>query len=172
MRLRDFDYSGDGAYFVTVCVEGRRCLLSEVVDGGVALTALGQMVAATWHAVADHFSCVELGPFVVMPNHFHGIVWIARESGGEASKGLALTNVLPSSDGGVVGPPTLGQIIGWFKYESAKRINSTRGTPGLRLWQRNYYDHIVRTEDGLYAIAQYIEGNPGSWRRDEMNPDR
>ena len=172
MRLPHFDYSADGAYFVTICVDGHRCLLGEVVGDRVVLTPLGDAVAECWQAVGGHFGGVELGPFVVMPNHVHGIVWIARESGGEANKGLALTNVLSSSDGGVVGAPTLGQIIGWFKYESTKRINAVRGTPGMRFWQRNYYDHIVRTEEGLYRIAEYIEGNPSSWRRDEMNPDK
>jgi REP element-mobilizing transposase RayT len=159
MRLPDFNYGADGAYFVTICVEGRLCLLGEIVGDRAILTPLGHAVAECWQAVPGHFMCVDLGPFVIMPNHVHGMVWIASDSidGGSTSKGLA-------------GPPTLGQIIGWFKYESTKRINAVRGTPGLRVWQRNYYDHIVRTEEGLYAIAEYIDGNPRSWRRDEMNP--
>ncbi len=160
MRLPDFDYGEDGAYFITICVEGRRCLLGEVVGDSMILSPCGDAVTGVWQALSGHFECVELGSFVVMPNHFHAIVWIARggESNHEAISGAAKS-------------PTLGQIVGWFKYESTRHINAMQGTPGRRLWQRGYYDHIVRSEAGLYAIAEYIEGNPGSWRRDEMNPD-
>jgi putative transposase len=161
MRLPTFDYSVDGAYFVTICVQGRRCLLGHNIDDRVILTPTGEMATACWQAVPGHFSGDGLGLYVVMPNHFHGIVWISSDTscGGKASTRSEER-------------PTLGRIVGWFKYESTKRINALRGTPGLQVWQRNYYDHIVRTEEGLYKIAEYIEGNPLSWKRDEMNPDK
>jgi len=154
MRLADYDYSQNGAYFVSICLAGRRCLLGEIIGDRMVLNPLGEAVGEGWQTIAGHFHSVELGPFVVMPNHFHGIVWIASASPVE----------------GLTDRPNLGQVIGWFKYESARRVNAMRGTPGERFWQRNYYDHIVRSEEGLYAIAEYIDGNPGSWQKDEMNP--
>ena len=163
IRLKGYDYTQPGAYFVTICTHGRAMLFGRVVDGEMALNAYGEIVREEWFRTAQVRPYVELFPdeFVVMPNHIHGIVWIVG-----ATRRVAPTNGHPH---GPV-PGSLGAIIGQFKSIVTKRINALRGTPGAPVWQRNYYEYIIRTERALDAIRRYIAANPLRWDLDRYNP--
>jgi len=130
-------------------------------------------VDKAWTSLPAHFGHVSLDAFVVMPNHFHGIVWIheqpaagyvdAQHVAPQRRDGRHLPRVLPGS---------LGAIVRSFKAASTKTINELRGSPGGTVWQRNYYDRIVRNEDELNRIRQYIIDNPLKWATDPENPER
>lgn len=164
VRLKEYDYSQAGAYFVTVCAWNRECLFGEIVDGEMQLNELGVVVQECWDEIPRHFPNVELDEFIVMPNHVHGIIVIIVDGRGTACRapttekfGKPVANSLPT-------------IIRSFKSATTKRINQTRGTPGVRLWQRNYYEHVIRNEESLNEIRQCISGNPKRWAEDEDNP--
>ncbi len=163
-RLKEYDYSSEGAYFVTVCVEHRECLLGQVIDGDMTINDWGRVVEDAWKEVAEHWPAVELDAFVVMPNHFHGIVILHTEADGTGKEG---GGTLPLQS---VAGPTLGAVVAYWKYQTSKKINQIRQTPGLRLWQRNYYDRIIRSEQMLDKARHYVACNPARWAEDTNNP--
>jgi putative transposase len=166
IRLPGYDYSQPGAYFVTVCTRDRECVLGEAVEGEMQLDEAGRVVADTWNWLGRQYPYVELDEWVIMPNHLHAIVIIHANPADEPSRGGSRTApTLPRRK-------PLGRLIGALKTVSAKRINELRGTPGGAIWQRNYYEHIIRTEAELQAIREYIAHNPLSWEIDEENPGR
>ena len=182
IRLPGYDYRQKGAYFVTVCTHERELLFEDPVLRRVAETV--------WQRIPRHFPHVRLDAWVVMPNHVHGIVTIVGDAcRGEASPEAtsAMQGVAPAgsysgweavagdasplrSRAGGVAPGSLGAIVGNFKSVTARRINRLRGTPGMPVWQRNYYEHIVRDERALNGIRQYIADNPAHWAWDRYNP--
>ena len=168
IRLPGHDYTQPGAYFVTICTYNREPLFGQVVDGKMVMNAFGRIVWEEWFRTAQVRPNVELfeDEFVVMPNHIHGIIWIVGEPVG-ATRRVAPTDGHPR---GPV-PGSIGAIVGQFKSIVTKRINQMRGTPGARVWQRNYYERIIRNERALNAIRRYIAENPLRWYRDRYNPD-
>ncbi len=172
MRLRDYDYSQPGAYFVTICAQHRKCLFGTIIDGKMQLNEIGQIVVECWNRISQHFPSVELDEYVVMPNHTHGIIRlkipgrIAIRRGEVASP--ALNN---DSHKDEVPSPTLGRILAYFKYQSTKRINQYRDTQGTQVWQRNYHDHVVRDDPDLQRLRQYIQNNPMKWELDQLHPN-
>jgi len=206
MRPKGYDYSQAGAYFVTICTQGRACLFGEVVDGEMRLNDAGRMVVAEWERLPALFPNVVLDAFVVMPNHIHGIViltdpaddatdgataigaTIGGAATGRAATGGATTRVAPTTAGDDATPvgaglvpapstpaPTLGDVIGAFKsrvtVEYARGVRTFGWTPfDRRLWQRNYYEHIIRNEETLNCIRRYIAENPIRWAFDRENP--
>jgi len=178
IRLKGYDYTQPGAYFVTICTRDREPLLGRVVDGHMVLNACGEMVRACWREIPDHFPHVALDAFVVMPNHVHGILWIVGDVG--ARHAVPLHNAEPMPNQEQFGKPVPGSIptiIRAFKSAVTRRINEHRGTPGAPVWQRNYYEHIIRTTVGAHgrspldAIRRYIAENPLRWYLDGENPD-
>ena len=188
IRLKGYDYAQAGAYFVTLCVQGRECVLGDVVDGHRMLNDAGQRADQLWPAVADHFADVEIDTWVTMPNHVHAIIVIGRgmvstptvstpnneEMGGE--KGGETPPLHGGGGRGVVSRPTvsrptLGQIVAYFKYQTTKSINQMRETPGARFWQRNYWEHVIRDETDLNRVRRYIQTNPLRWVDDQLHPD-
>lgn len=167
IRLKGHDYSQPGAYFVTVCTQDRACLFGEVTDGEMRLNPAGQLVESGWCAIPDHFPLARLDSFVVMPNHVHGIIVLSNVRATHASP--PRHPVLP---GRPRGPQrhSIGAIVGSFKSAVTKNINASRGTPGAPVWQRNYYEHVVRDEGSLNRIRQYILDNPAQWAMDRDNP--
>lgn len=148
---------------MTIATQNREPLLGEVAEGGVQLAEAGQVVQSVWDGLPRRFSGVELDAFVVMPNHVHGIAIITdiadrRTGGGE-------TPPLPMGT-----KPTLGRVVAYFKYQSAKRINDLRSSPGTPVWQRNYYEHIIRDDHELDRAREYIADNPRRWADDQENP--
>ncbi|MGP1386464.1 MAG: transposase [Thainema sp.] len=164
IRLKDYDYSQAGVYFVTICTQGRECLLGEVVNGALSLSQYGVIVEQVWHQIPLHFQFVTLDAAVIMPNHFHGIIVISEESFLIKQESKDLVSKQNSKK------PTLGQIVAYFKYQSTKLINAARDLTGVKFWQRNYYEHIIRSEGSLAQLRTYIEQNPQKWKHDQLHP--
>ena len=161
LRLKGYDYAGAGIYFVTICCRQRACLLGEVIRGEMHLSPLGEAVRACWQAIPLHFPHVELDAFVVMPNHLHGIV-ILTERGGDMDR-ANIDSPLPRSPS-----LTLGSIVRGFKIGVSKWLRGNGDTTPI--WQRNYYEQILRDEGGLHRVRQYIADNPLRWHEDQENP--
>jgi len=177
VRLKDYDYAQPGAYFVTVCTQERACLFGHVVNGEMRLNDAGEVVRKEWFNTATIRPYVRLNEneCVIMPNHLHAIVWIVYDVG--ATGRSPETSCTSSPDGrspasSPNGPKhgSIGAIMAGFKSVTAKRINQMRGTPGTKVWQRNYHEHVIRDEASLNAIRQYIMGNPARWAEDPENP--
>jgi REP element-mobilizing transposase RayT len=165
MRLRGYDYTAPGAYSVTICTAGGVSLFGEIVGGEMRLSACGQVVEDCWHEIPAHSPDVALDAFVVMPNHVHGIIIINEDR--RTGEGC----LAPTRQTGTVAPGCLPQIVGSFKSAVSKRINEQRGTPGGQVWQRGYYDRVVRDEGELDNFRRYIAENPLKWDLDRENPD-
>lgn len=161
IRLAGYDYRQAGGYFVTMCTIDKQCLLGEVVSAEMHLSTLGCVVNDCWLWLAEQYAYVELDAWVVMPNHLHGILFIMDDGGRGASRS-APTDIAPRKP--------LGQLVGAFKTVSTRKANAIRQTPGRRLWQRNYYEHIIRNEADLNRIRHYIANNPARWEQDTENP--
>jgi len=178
IRLKGYDYSQAGAYFITLCTQDRACLFGKVVNGEMRLNDAGRMVLAEWNRLPERFPHLVLDAFVVMPNHVHGILVITDPA---PTAGATLGATVGATVGAtlVVAPtaPTVGNIIGAFKSRVTVeyiRGVKTSGWPPFRgrLWQRNYYEHIIRNERALNAIRQYIMENPRRWHRDREKEAR
>lgn len=171
IRLQTYDYSRSGAYFVTICVQGKACLFGDVVDGTMRLNDAGGIVARTWEWLPTRNAHVELDAWVVMPNHVHGIIvltgdgWGELDGGGRGGSGKGGSRTAPTDT-----RKSLGRLVGMFKTVSTKQMNILRGTPGATVWQRNYWEHIVRDESELDRIREYIVNNPGKWEMDQLHP--
>ncbi|MEO8343864.1 MAG: transposase [Gallionella sp.] len=172
IRLKGYDYSQAGAYFVTICAHDRKCLFGDVgarravpnLALEMVLNNLGEIVVAEWLKTARVHPTIELGEFVVMPNHFHGIL-ILRGDEGTARRAPTVERF---------GKPTVGTVptmIRSFKSAVTKCINEIRNTPGAPVWQRNYYEHVIRDEADYTGIAEYIANNPQRWAEDFLHPD-
>jgi len=187
LRLKGYDYGVAGAYFVTICTQDRACLFGDVAAGAMRLNDAGQMVATLWDGIAARFSGVEIDQFVVMPNHLHGILVLpdGDETGAAAKRATterATTRVAPTNDDPVGAPlvgarARLGDVVGAFKsrattgYIGGVKANGWPAFRG-RLWQRNYYEHIIRDEDALNRVRRYIDDNPAAWEFDDENPQK
>ncbi|NCJ08257.1 transposase [Synechococcales cyanobacterium C] len=159
LRLQDYDYTRSGAYFVTICVKDRVCLFGEVVDGEMHPNAYGEIVQAVWDGLPDHYDHVVLDAFVVMPNHIHSIIILDAETTTISSR-----DEMSKRHG-------LSEIVRAFKTFSARRINELRQCSGVPVWQRNYYEHIIRNEESLNRIRGYITENPIRWSKDREGPN-
>ena len=178
IRLKDYDYTQSGAYFVTICTHKRECVLGDVVNGEMRLNELGQVVEMEWLKTAEIRDNVELDEFVVMPNHIHGIVVITESHVGATSRSPLISGNCrgtarraPTEQFSKPTSGSLPTIVRSFKSAVTKHINEMRHTPGTPIWQRNYYEHIIRDEDDLHQIQLYIVNNPLRWDLDSENPE-
>jgi len=160
IRLPGYDYTSPGAYFITLVAFQRLCLFGVIRDGEVELSEEGQLMDEKFREIPDHFPNVELGAFVVMPNHLHGIIIlhdvprrgvVPTPVGGspgaiDPDDFVGTRNGLNKGDVPSLLPkrPTLGQVVAYYKYQTTKQVNAARNTAGMPLWQRNYYEHIIR----------------------------
>ena len=176
IRLRLYDYSQMGGYFFTICVTGHKSILGCVFGGEMQCNRAGRAVWTAWRELPLRFPSITLDSFVVMPNHVHGILLLcpAVKNTGRASP--APTNALINTYGrcdsvsrGAPLAPALDEIVGAFKSLSAAAINRALNRTGS-VWQRNYYDHIIRAGKDLDAIRLYIAQNPTQWKNDHENP--
>ena len=170
-RLNGFDYAEPGAYFVTIVTQDRTCLFGEIINGAMQLNSTGEAINRWWLELKRKFSTVETDEFVIMPNHLHGIVVIT-----EGIVGADLRVGPPVERMGAHTGASLPTIIQWFKTMTTNeyiRGVKTLGWPMIRgqLWQRSYYDHILRDADSLHRIRQYIVDNPARWAFDRENPE-
>ncbi len=137
----------------------------------MALNELGEIVAESWQWLERQYEHVEMDEWVVMPNHLHGIIMITDCRGGSRTGGMGRggSRTAPTGSDQPKRKP-LGRLIGAFKTVSTKRVNQIHNTPGAKLWQRNYYEHIIRNENELNRIRAYIAQNPAKWEFDRENP--
>ncbi len=195
IRLKGYDYTSPGSYFVTICTPDRVRLFGEVVDAEMQLNPYGRVVDTYLSRIPDHFPHVTLDAWVVMPNHVHAIITITDDhrSRGEAIPQSLTTaedvsesasSIIPESESRIASPlpptqphPTgapsgsLGAIVGNFKSIATRRINRMRHTPGVEVWQRNYWEHIIRNQAAYKRIEAYIHNNPARWEQDRLHPD-
>lgn len=164
IRLKGYDYSQAGAYFTTICARSRECLFGDIIDGEMRLNDAGRIVWDVWRKISKHFPHVDADEFVVMPNHVHGITVVNPDRRGMACHAPTYRQFAKPIAGSF---PT---IIGFFKSEITRRINLQRNTPGYPVWQRNYYERIIRDEEEMGRIREYIIENPMRWGEDENNP--
>lgn len=135
----------------------------KIVDGEIRLNNIGKLVYMWWNNISQKYQNVELDNHAIMPNHLHGIIIINDDyCRGEVTSPLLRQTPKPK--------PTLGKIIAYFKYQSTKHLNQMRKTPGIKLWQRNYYERIIRDEQELNRIRKYVIENPLKWDSDNENP--
>ncbi|MBF8296081.1 MAG: transposase [Bacteroidetes bacterium] len=161
LRLKEYDYSQPGAYFVTICTKDREERFGEIVDGEMRANNSAAVVWSCWNDLPNHYPNVELDAFVIMPNHVHGIIMVLDEQIVGATPASPLQRKRHR----------LGDIVGSFKSAVTKRANEIRGTAGSPLWQRGYYDHIIRDDRSLTRIREYIAHNPQRWASDKENSD-
>lgn len=145
-RLQDYDYSSNGAYFVTICTQHRRQLLSEIVGDGFPVPKPCGKIAEEWlQQIPVKYTSVSVDRYVIMPDHIHIL--------------LRIDGVLGTGNPS----PTLGNVIGWYKYQVTKEVNMRFEQQGDRLFQRSYYDHVIRNQQDYDEIWNYIEENPQKW---------
>ena len=169
IRLPNYDYTQEGAYFVTLVTHNRKCLFGNIVQGGMHLNPIGEVVKDVWLSIPRHFSHVTMDLYVIMPNHIHGILTINSDVVG-ARHAVPLLQHRPSQNFESFGKPVKGSIptiIRSFKSEATRRVNIIRGTPGEIFWQRNYFEHVIRDEKDYQAIYNYIIINPHHWVEDD-----
>ena len=165
IRLKGYDYSGAGAYFVTICAQNRECLFGDIVDKEIYLNDAGIMVRNIWHKIPEHFPHADIDEFIVMPNHVHGIIVIYPNGRGMACHAPTQRQFAKPIAG------SLSTIVGSLKSAITRQINQIRNTPGHPVWQRTYYEHIIRSEEEMNRVREYIIENPAKWGEDEDNPE-
>jgi REP element-mobilizing transposase RayT len=181
IRLKGWDYSSSGLYFVTICTQNRECLFGKISRGEMELNESGQIVAQCWKDIPKHFPHAELDEFIVMPNHVHGIIAIPGSVGAynhtprQMDRNIHTTHPMDTNND----PPilsirspskTIGSMIRGFKIGCSNC--SGKSTDMSIVWQRNYFEHIIRNEAELTHTRQYIRDNPASWLEDNENPKR
>lgn len=174
IRLPNYDYSQPGAYFVTIVTWHRACLFGEVVDGEMILNKFGLIAKQQWDKLPRRFPNIELGANTIMPNHMHGIIVIMYGRGtagnltnnhGEPTRRAPTHEQFQKPIKG-----SISTIIRSYKSAVSYRINLMRGTQDIPVWQRNYYEHIIRNERDLQNKTDYINAKPMLWDQDDENP--
>ena len=175
IRLKGYDYASAGGYYITIVVWQRECLFGEVVNKEMVLSKFGLVAKQQWEKLPKRFPNIELGAYMIMPNHMHGIIEIINDRGtagnqinfdAESSRRAPMQEQFQKPVAGSI--PTM---IRSYKSAVSYRINLMRGTDGVPVWQRNYYEHVIRNETDLQNKTDYIESNPLLWDEDDENPN-
>ena len=166
VRLKTYDYSQPGAYFVTICAYNRECLFSEIKDGILILNKYGEIAKDEWERTGRIRPNIVIDHFVIMPNHLHGII-IIDGVGAHCNVPLQVTE--QTEKFGCSTKNSIPTIVKLFKSTTTKQINELRNIPGAVVWQRNYYEHVIRDDAELNRIRQYIMENPLKWDTDSEN---
>jgi len=170
IRLKSYDYSSPGAYFITICANDRGDFFGEIKNGSMVLNNFGKIVEFVWNDLPNHNPQISLDVNIIMPNHFHGIIIISNNpmivvgagSVGAGSVGAGSEPAPTSTPQKIHGLP---EIVRQFKTFSARHINETRNTTGKTVWQRNYYEHIIRSGNEIERIRKYIYNNPRNYKK-------
>ena len=187
IRLEGYDYSQAGAYFVTICIKNKENSLGKIIDGEMFLSGIGRIAEECWNKIPTHYPCVQLDKYVIMPNHIHGIIRIIDDVGAEDFQPLrphtqkninmGIKNFQPLhqpqskiNQYQKIIPQSLGSIVRGFKIGVTKWCNHQKYKHFA--FQRNYHEYIVRNENELNRIREYIINNPLQWQFDRENPDR
>jgi len=167
MRLKDFDYSADGAYFITICTKDKQHFFGDIKNDKMILNSIGNVAEKCWQEIPDHFPDSEIGEYVIMPNHAHGIIWIKNGFvGNENFHSLPAENTHLHSPRGAKSR-SLSSIVRGFKIGVTKWCR-TNGHENFA-WQSSFHDRIIRDELELNRIREYIQNNPLNWVLDEEN---
>jgi REP element-mobilizing transposase RayT len=163
IRLKDFDYAGGALYFVTICADRRRCIFGRIDDGEARLNALGRVVEDEWIKSLEMRRHIDLDAYVVMPNHFHAVVALFDQGARSAPlRDKRLRSGMQAE--------SLASVIAGFKASVTRRASAVLPRLRLPIWQRNYYEHVVRDEPDLERIRHYIAANPARWEEDSYHP--
>ncbi len=180
IRLKNYDYSQSGLYYITICTQGRIELFGKIVENKIILNDAGKMIEKIWLKIPKIFPNARLHEYIIMPNHFHAIVEIIELSVGAESisarniniktKRLDMESIPPK--GKIIEKVSLPKIVQTFKryttVEYIKMVKQNLLPPfKKRIWQRNYYEHIIRDEKDYLKIAEYIISNPLKWEEDK-----
>ena len=164
-RLKSYDYSKVGAYFVTICTHERENLFGEIVKSEMILSDIGRVILEEWLNTEKLRKNVQLDEFTIMPNHFHAIVIINQGGRGVLQYAPTANSEAPNR---IFRSPsqTIGAIIRGFKSAATHRVNELRRKPGFPVWQRNYYEHVIRNDEDLTSVREYIANNYLNWEID------
>ncbi|MFH1062156.1 MAG: transposase [Candidatus Omnitrophota bacterium] len=173
IRLKNYDYSQPGYYYITICIDNRECIFGDIIDNRIYLNNVGKMVDQTLRTLPEYYQNITIDNYIVMPNHIHGIIQIVG-AGFPCPNNIINQSIHNHDNNNPINgrgnhAPTINYIIGYFKYQSTKQINKLQNTPGKKIWQRSFYDHVIRTNDSLNKIREYIVNNPATWVNDEHN---
>jgi putative transposase len=171
IRLQEYDYTQTGAYFVTICTLNREYSFGHVAGEEMVLSEAGRIVTEEWLKTCKMRPYVQLDHFVVMPNHFHGILILNDENMDQARQDTARRAPTKERFSKPVSR-SLSSIVRAFKSAVTKRVNEWRATPGALVWQRGFYDHVIRDNESLNRIREYIMTNPRRWQFDQENLQR
>lgn len=183
IRLKGYDYSSAGAYFITICTYQRECLFGKIMDGAMHLSPYGKIVQEEWIQSSTIRQEIELDGWVIMPDHMHGIVVITNHNADARAHGRVppppqqyefLPPPMPPKPPHCIPPrkpQSISSFVAGFKSAATKRINILRDTPGTPVWQRNYHERIIRDESALNNIRRYIRMNPINWELDRFYLD-
>jgi putative transposase len=167
IRLKEYDYSQEGGYFITLCSQNRKCVFGEIKDGVMRLSSVGDLAAQCWSEIPAHFENAELDEFVVMPNHIHGIIILKSLSVGvQYIEPRQRREPQRNQFQGII-PKSVGSIIRSYKAAVTRQCRLSGFTDFQ--WQRNYYEHVIRDLDDLARIREYIANNVLQWYYDEEN---
>ena len=172
IRLQGYDYAQPGAYFITIVAHDRQCLFGEIENGEMRINECGKMAQQCWLDIPNHFPQTQLDEYIIMPDHIHGII-IINDSPIVGAKKFSPNN-METNDFSPQTPQrsniapfrspsqTIGSVVRGFKIGVTKWMH--QNTDIQNIWQRNYYEHIVRNADELHRIRQYIRNNPQNWQ--------
>ncbi|CAA0088559.1 Uncharacterised protein [Zhongshania aliphaticivorans] len=158
IRLNSYDYSQAGAYFITLCTHNRDCIFGYIDNGEMRYSAFGEIVVNQWLLTESLRSEISLDAWVLMPNHFHGIFFIRDSARAQGDRPVAPT----------LASRSVGSLVAGFKSACTTQINTQRGSLGAKVWQRNYWDRVIRNEAELTALREYIVNNPRKWTLDTL----
>lgn len=170
IRLPEYDYLREGAYYITICAQDRKCIFGEITDGQMKLNPYGEIARNEWVKTGELRPYVIPDVFVIMPNHIHGVLIITDDDHSRGTMHRAPTGATERFGKPVAG--SLPTIIRCYTAAVTRQINKLRNTPGHKIWQRNYYEHVIRNDKSYHKIRQYIIENPLYWAQDDENPNR
>jgi len=161
IRLKNYDYSQSGAYFITICTKQKQCIFGDIKNGQMRFNALGAIADKYWQEIPQHFPNIALDVYTIMPNHLHEILWII-ESSENGNKNRKFGDIVVGS---------ISSVVRSYKAIVSKKINQICHKKGLSVvWQSRYHEKIIRDEKVLVNIRSYIMNNPLNWDMDEENP--
>jgi REP element-mobilizing transposase RayT len=167
-RLKNWDYSSNGYYYITICTYNREWLFGNIVDGKMQLSTIGEIVLQGWNDSFVMRKELFCDKFIVMPNHIHGIVIIRKTDNTHNAETHRRGNV-ETYGRASLRAKSISSFVAGFKSAMTKRINEFRQTPGVPVWQDRFYDHIIRDEKSLHKTREYVVNNPMNWENDEIN---
>jgi REP element-mobilizing transposase RayT len=176
IRLKAHDYSSAGAYYVTVCAQNRECVFGNIMDMEMKLNDAGRMVQGVWNELSGHYPGVKTDSFVIMPNHIHGIIVLTSTTVGAGPRACPNHGTQNGQPRKVAPTISLPDVMYGFKSMTTTHYRygvAKHGWPPFhqRLWQRNYYERVIRDDAEIHRVREYITGNPARWFEDEENPD-